>query len=122
MTTVERLLRSFADAGRGVVYVFKKEQNFRLQIFAGLIVFVTIFVLPLRSWETIVLILMVVMVLTMELLNTALENFTDLFKPRIHPYVGIIKDIMAAAVLITALGALVIGSIIIYPHFIGLLK
>ena len=121
MMTVQRLLQSFYDAGRGVAYVFRKEQNFRLQIFAALIVFGIIIVLPLRSWEVIVLILLIVMVLTMELLNTALENFTDLFKPRVHPHVGVIKDVMAAAVLITAVGALVIGLIIIYPHFLSFL-
>ena len=122
MMTLNRFVKSFVDAGRGVAYVFKKEQNFRIQIFATMVVFGLIIILPLKIWETIVLILLTVMVLTMELLNTALEHFTDLFKPRVHPYVGTIKDIMAAAVLITALGAVVIGIIIIYPHFIGFIK
>jgi diacylglycerol kinase len=56
----------------------------------------------------------------MELLNTALEYFTDLLKPRLHHYVSLIKDIMAAAVLLTALGSAVIGLIIFLPHFIKL--
>jgi undecaprenol kinase len=61
-------------------------------------------------------------VLAMELLNTALEYFTDLLKPRLHHYVLVIKDTMAAAVLITSLGALIIGLIIFIPHFIRLIK
>lgn len=117
-----RFVNSFVNAVRGVAYVFKNEQNFRIQIFSAFLVLVFIIALPLRIWEIVVLILLIVMVLTMELLNTALEHFTDLFKPRVHPYVGVIKDIMAAAVLITSLGASIIGIILIYPHFIGLLK
>ena len=113
---------SFKNAGRGLVYVFKKERNFRIQTLVGLCSLLLVWFLPLRAWEAIVVILLCVMVLTMELLNTALENFTDLFKPRVHPYVGTIKDIMAAAVLVTSLGALVIGIIIFSPHFIEIIK
>jgi diacylglycerol kinase len=122
MTSMQRLLASFRDAGRGLVYVFKNEQNFRIQMVVGLVVFVVILYLPLRTWEAIVLILLVIMVLTMELLNTALEHFTDLFKPRVHPSVGVIKDIMAASVLMTSLGALIIGLIIIGSHLLQLSK
>jgi diacylglycerol kinase len=122
MTSMQRLLASFRDAGRGLVYVFKNEQNFRIQTVVGLVVFVVILYLPLRTWEAIVLILLVIMVLTMELLNTALEHFTDLFKPRVHPSVGVIKDIMAASVLMTSLGALIIGLIIIGSHLLQLSK
>lgn len=104
------------------MYVFKNEQNFRIQMVVGLVVFVVILYLPLRTWEAIVLILLVIMVLTMELLNTALEHFTDLFKPRVHPSVGVIKDIMAASVLMTSLGALIIGLIIIGSHLLQLSK
>jgi diacylglycerol kinase len=119
---IRRLLNSFKDAGRGVSYVFKKEQNFRIQSIIALFVVLLVVIFPLKSWEVIMLLLMTFMVLTMELLNTALENFTDLFKPRVHPYVGTIKDIMAAAVLITSLGALIIGLIIFWPHFNAFIK
>ncbi len=88
----------------------------------SLFILIAIILLPLRPWETVVLILLAVMVLTMEILNTALENFSDMFKPRVHPYVGVVKDLMAGAVLITAIGALIIGLIILLPHFLSFLK
>ena len=112
---ISRMSESFKNAGRGLAYVFKKERNFRIQTMAGSFALLLVWFLPLRAWEAI-------MVLTMELLNTALENFTDLFKPRVHPYVGTIKDIMAAAVLVTSFGALIIGIIIFLPHFIEIIK
>ena len=114
-------MASFIDAGRGVVQVFQSEQNFRIQIVGALMTLAAVFYFPLRKWEMVVLLLLVVMVLTMEMLNTALERFTDLLKPRLHHYVGTIKDIMAAAVLITSLGAFIIGIIILGPYFISLL-
>jgi diacylglycerol kinase len=119
---MKRFISSVKDAGRGLVYVFKKERNFRIQTAFAIAVIFIIFLFPLKVWEIIVIILLTVMVLTMELFNTALEHFTDLFKPRVHPYVGIIKDIMAAAVLMTSLGAVIIGLIILWPHFVSLIK
>ena len=110
------------DAGRGIAHVFGKEQNFRLQVAISFLILIVMFFLPLRIWETVVLILLIMMVLTMEILNTAFENFSDLFKPRIHPYVRVVKDLMAGAVLITAIGSLIIGLIILLPFFIGLVK
>lgn len=119
---VFRLLQSFRDAGRGLGFAFKSEQNFRLQSATAILALLAAAIFPLRVWEIILVILLIIMVMTMELLNTALENFADLLKPRLHHYVYIIKDVMAAAVLLTALGALVIGLIIFLPHLINLFK
>jgi len=118
----KNLIKSLSAAGRGLKHTFKTEQNFRLQILAAILVLLATLIFPLKNWEFILVILLTTLVLTMELLNTALEYFTDLLKPRLHHYVLAIKDIMAAAVLVTSLGALIIGSIIFLPHFIGLFK
>lgn len=115
-------MHSIIDAIRGVRYVLRSEQNFRLQIFFTAIVIVGIIAFPLKSWEIILLIILITMVLTMELLNTAFEHFADVVKPRLHEQVLLVKDIMAGAVLLTSLSAAVIGVIIFLPHFINLLK
>lgn len=122
MMSLRRFWISLRDAIRGLRAVFLSEQNFRVQIVAAIITLGVVFYFPLRKWEIVLMILLVVMVLTMELLNTALERFVDLLKPRLHHYVGTIKDIMAAAVLVTAFGAAIIGAIILLPYFISLLK
>lgn len=119
---LDRFAKSMAAAARGIIHVFKTEQNFRLQLLAGSAVIIAAFYFQLVSWQIIFLIFLVTMVLTMELLNTALEYFADLLKPRLHHYVYVIKDIMAGAVLVVALGALIIGFIIFLPHFISLVK
>mgnify|MGYP003393850769 CR=1 FL=1 len=119
---VKSLFKSFSSAFVGLKHTFKHEQNFRLQILAAILVLIAAAIFPLKVWEVILVILLLVAVLAMELLNTALEYFADLLKPRLHHYVSVIKDIMAAAVLITSLGALIVGLIIFLPHFIGLIK
>lgn len=122
MLSLRRLAQSFRDALRGLAHVFRAEQNFRLQVAGAVLVLAAMVYFPLRKWETVAVFLLIVMVLTTEVLNTALERFADLLKPRLHHYVGAIKDIMAAAVLVTSLGALIIGIIILGPYFISLAR
>lgn len=120
MSNSRQLGKSFKYALRGLVYVFKAEQNFRIQILIALLTVGAIIYFPLSRSENVLLIILIIMVLTMELLNTALERFTDLLKPRLNFYVETIKDIMAAAVFLTALGASIIGLIVLWPHFVSL--
>lgn len=122
MVNLKRFFHSLRDAARGLALVFKTEQNFRLQLLVGTAAVLLALYFRLPVWQVVFVIFLAVMVLTMELLNTALEYFTDLLKPRLHHYVSVIKDIMAAAVLVTSFGALFIGLIIFIPHFIRLLK
>lgn len=120
--SLRRLINSFVDAARGLKHVFKSEQNFRIQVLLGFLVLVAAVYFPLRNWEVMLLILLVLLVLLVEILNTVFEYFSDLLKPRLHHYVGVIKDVMAGAVLLTSLVALVVGGIIFYPYLKDLLK
>ncbi|MDO8509858.1 MAG: diacylglycerol kinase [bacterium] len=120
--SIHGLGSSITHAWHGLITVFKSEQNFRLQILMVFVVTALAIYFPLRVWEVILLILLMTLVLMMELLNTAIEYFADLLKPRLHHYVLVVKDIMAAAVLLISLGSAIIGTIIFLPHFINLLK
>ena len=54
--------------------------------------------------------------LVLELLNGAVERLVDLFKPRMHAYAEQIKDMMAGAVLVSSIGALIVGILVFWPH------
>lgn len=110
------LKKSFQYAGRGIQYAFKHEQSFRLQFLASIIVIILMFLFPLLTWERILLLLVIFMVLILELINTAFEKIIDILKPRVHFYAEVIKDLMAAVVLLASLGALIIGLYIFLPH------
>jgi diacylglycerol kinase len=117
----KKLFRSFRHAGRGLKYVLKNEQNFQIEILIGIFVVLLMFILDIRDWQKVALFLVIFSVLAMELVNTIMERVVDILKPRIHPYAQLIKDIMAAAVLIASVGAIVVGSIIFYPYLRDLL-
>ena len=75
-----------------------------------------IFIFKVKNWEAIVLIVMMMWVFISELTNTVLERVVDILKPRIHPYARLIKDLMAAVVLISATVSVIVGIIIFYPY------
>ena len=62
------------------------------------------------------------LVLSMELINTAIENVCNLISTEYHPLIKIIKDVSAAAVLVSAIGSIVTGSIIFLPKIIHQIK
>lgn len=116
----KKFLRSFINAFRGIRYA-AREQNFRIQIIISIIVIFFAQYFDLRIWEKLVLVLIIVLILVLEILNTVFERVIDILEPRVHPYAKIIKDMMAAAVLISAIGAIVIAVIIFGPHLMNLL-
>lgn len=113
---IKKLKNSFIYAIRGIVYVFKTESNFRIHCVVALLVFSLAVIYKFPIWKLIVLIFTVILVLLMEMINSAIERFTDLLKPRLHHYVLVVKDIMAGAVLITVLGAIIIGILLFFPY------
>jgi diacylglycerol kinase len=116
-----RFVKSFRDAFRGIVYGFQHERNFRVQCFLGILVIIFSFVFSLRSYEKIILAMMIAFVLVLELLNTTIEMFLDLLKPRLSPQVEAVKDIMAGAVLIASIGSILVGGIIFFPYIVELI-
>lgn len=68
------------------------------------------------------IILAIIVVWTAEALNTAFELLTDALIPDHHPLVGKAKDVAAGAVLISAIGSVVIGLLIIGPYFLSILE
>jgi diacylglycerol kinase len=113
---LRRFKRSLKHAIDGIVYAVSRERNFRIEIVVAFFVVVFILVFKVKNWEAIILILMMMWVLILELINTVLERVVDILKPRIHPYARLIKDLMAAVVLISSIVALIVGIIIFYPY------
>ncbi len=115
---MNRTVRSFSFAARGFRYVLRGERNFQIELFVAGIVILGMLVFDLSVLERVALILCIAWVLTLELVNTAVERIMDVLQPRIHPYARIIKDVMAAAVLISAGGALLVGLAIFVPRIL----
>ena len=116
MIRVNRLIKSFSYAFRGLRKTYREEQNIRVQIIVGSLALFLAFFVGLNRIEFSIIILLVVLVILMELANSAVERIYDVLKPRINTYIKEIKDIMAAAVLLASMMSVVVGSIIFWPY------
>ena len=107
--------QSFGHAFRGWWYVMRTQRNAWIHVVAATVVFVIAFWLrvPPHGWA--VLILTIAMVFTAEFINTAIEAVVDLASPEKHPLAKVGKDVGAAAVLISALAAVLVGLLILGP-------
>lgn len=105
----------FSFAWNGIVEAVKQERNFQIHIAAALLVVIAGIILRLSILEWVPLILVIGMVLVAELINSAIEMAIDYIKPEIHPQAKVIKDIAAGAVLVTAIVAVIIGILILFP-------
>lgn len=113
---MNRLMKSFTYAFKGLFKIFREEQNLQIQTIAAVFAIALGFVVNLKSIEWMILILIITIVILMETVNSAIERVSDALEPRISHYVKEIKDIMAAAVMISSLSALIVGAIIFYPY------
>jgi undecaprenol kinase len=113
---IRKIHKSFKHAYRGLRYSIVYERNFQIELVIAAMVIALIFIFKVKSWEAIVLILMIMIVLILELINTVLERIVDIIKPRIHPYARLVKDVMAAVVLISSIVAIAVGAIIFFPY------
>lgn len=111
---------SVKNAAKGVHLIFSTEQSFQIQLVAGGVVLGLGFVLGITPFEFIAVVLMIGAVLVLEMLNSVLERVIDTIKPRMHPAVRDIKDVMAGSVLIASVIAVVVGVLIFWPYVLAL--
>ena len=109
-------LRSVRYALRGIGVMIRGQHNAWLHAAATVAVLALGLWLGLSAAEWCWIVLAVVAVWTAEALNTAFELLTDVASPGFHPIAGKAKDVAAGAVLITAIGAVLIGVLILGPH------
>jgi diacylglycerol kinase len=107
--------RSFRYAFSGWWYVIRTQRNAWIHALISLVVLGLSIWLRLSLQEIAIIVLTIAMVWTAEFLNTALEAVVDLASPQHHPLAKVGKDVGAAAVLIAALAAVVIGLLILGP-------
>lgn len=110
--------RSLKHAFRGLAYATKNEKNFQNELVVATLVIIAMLYFKVTKGEAVVLFVVIMAVLIMELLNTAMERVIDILKPKIHPYAKLIKDLMAASVLMMSLLTVILGLIIFIPYII----
>lgn len=110
--TLSSRIRSFGFAWNGLKIMFKNEHNFRIHTFATSLVIIAGICFGISFWEWLIIALTIAFVMVTEILNTAIEYICDYLTEEHDIRIGVIKDIAAAAVLVSAIGAAIVGVLI----------
>jgi diacylglycerol kinase (ATP) len=113
--SIKDRIKSFGYALEGLRSFFKTQHNAWIHVLATFVVIVAGFIFKVSPKEWIALCFAIALVFISELFNTAIEFLCDKISPEIDPKIKLVKDISAAAVLIAAMVALVIGAIVFVP-------
>jgi diacylglycerol kinase (ATP) len=109
-------IRSFAHAGRGVAVMLASQHNAWIHAAGTVVVVVAGFALRIPAASWCLLILAAASVWVAEAMNTAFEFLCDVASPEFHPLVKKSKDVAAGAVLLSAVGAVIVGTIVFGPY------
>ena len=115
-------LKSFYYAFHGIYYGFLNQRNIKIQALIGLFIIIWSFLIKISSLEFIIILFISFFVIILELINTAIEKLIDKISSEYNKKYGIIKDIMAGAVLLSAVLSVIIGIIILYKPSIAFIQ
>jgi len=119
--SIKKRLQSFTYAFKGIIFAIKTQHNLWIHLTASVLVVVFGFYFQISIYEWIAVILCIGSVITSEIFNSAIEALTDLVSPDYNEKAGLVKDLAAGAVLISAIISAIIGLIIFIPKFLTLL-
>ena len=111
-------LRSFVYAGRGIRKLVASQPNARIHAAATAAVVGLGLALGVSRLEWLALVGATMAVWTTEAINTAFEHLCDVASPGFHPLVEAAKDVAAGAVLICAIGAAIVGVVVLGPPLV----
>ena len=115
--SLSKRIDSFRYAVKGLAELLVSQANARIHLAVAVAAVGAGFYFCISSWEWVAITGCIAAVFALEAVNTALEYLTDLVSPDHHPLAGKVKDVAAAAVLIVAIGSVIVGLIIFVPKF-----
>lgn len=117
---LKKFINSFKYPISGLGYAYRNEQNLAVDVGVAAIVIILGIIFKISMTEWAILSLTVGLVISLELVNTAIEAVVDLVTEKYHPLAKVAKDTSAAAVLILAIVSIIEGIIIFLPKIINL--
>ncbi|TNJ64141.1 diacylglycerol kinase family protein [Paenibacillus hemerocallicola] len=114
MRDVKKFRRSFRYAYEGLKYALSTQQNMQFHFSVALLALIMAIGFKLPKAEILFILSAVTLVIVCELINTAVEKAVDLAMPDRHPLAKIAKDVAAAAVLVSAVFAAIVGMVVFY--------
>lgn len=116
------LIKSFGFAFEGVWYAIKYNQNLRIHFVMAILVIIASIIFRVNAFEMGILGLMILLVISAEMINTAIEQMVDLITVEHRKEAKIAKDISAGMVLLTTIGSVIVGILVFAPHIVKLFQ
>jgi len=110
---------SFKTAIAGIQWAVRTQPNFRVHLVLSLLALLGGWFFRVTSVEMLILVFTIVLGLSAEMVNTAIESMTDLITKEWRTEAKIAKDVSAGMMLVTASGALIVALVIFLPHILG---
>jgi diacylglycerol kinase len=117
MIKIDKFIKSVPHAFRGIVSLIKNDNNFRIHLWAVVVVVCIGFWIEFTESEWLAVIITMGIVLALEAMNTAIETIIDLVSPEYHDLAKKTKDVAAGAVLLFVIAALGVAVVILGNHF-----
>ena len=115
---LDKKAESFRHAFGGLKIAWREEFSFRFQLTCAGIAILASWIFGLSLFEFAIILFLIGFVLTVETLNTSLEEFCDMVKSDPDPHIAKIKDLAAGAAFIASMTSLAVGAAIFIPHLL----
>lgn len=120
--SINQRIQSFKYALNGLKIVFKEEHNARIHFAVSFIVIVCGIIFNVSTLEWIILCFAITLVISFEIINSAIENLADFVSPEYHKLIKKVKDLSAAAVLVCTISSVITGILIFLPKITNLIN
>lgn len=117
-----RLTQSFSYAIEGIYYSLKYNHNLRIHFVSAIAVILASIYFRVNAFEMGILGVMILLVISAEMINTAIEQMVDLITIEHRQEAKIAKDVAAGMVLMTTVGSIIVGILIFGPHIASLFR
>lgn len=113
---------SFKNAFAGLFLAITGQPNFKIHFFFSISAIFLAFILEIERYEMLIILMLIIFGLGSEMINTAIEEMTDLITKEYRQEAKAAKDVSAGMMLLIAIGSAFVGAVIFLPRIIQLLK
>ena len=119
---MKRFFNALLFALQGIKQFFTRDRNGQIQMVIGITAIIIGFTVSLSSFQWLLVLFCIGLVISLEMINSAIERYCDLVTTDFDPGIKIIKDVAAGAVLVASITSLIIGLIIFIPALVQFLN
>jgi diacylglycerol kinase (ATP) len=119
---MRKIIKSFGFAFKGLWLAVSTQRNMQIHLLAVVLITSAGFYFQISAYEWIAVSLCFALVISLEMINTAIEIFADKLHPEKNEQIGKVKDIAAGAVLVAAIFAVVVAGLVFGKYLLVMLK